>query len=193
MIEWWGPIIQEYYSATEGMGATHQQRAIAHAPGLGGQDDARTDPHRRRGRRRIAGGPSGLGVFRTGTERPTFQYHKDPQKTAETLDAHGATVGDMGYLDEEGFLYLTDRRTFMIVSGGVNIYPQEAENVLINHPQVLDVAVFGIPDPDMGEQVHAVVQPAQWDDAGPELERELLAYCPNARALQVPEGGRLRA
>jgi acyl-CoA synthetase (AMP-forming)/AMP-acid ligase II len=83
----------------------------------------------------------------------------------------------MGYLDDEGFLYLTDRRTFMIVSGGVNIYPQEAENILITHPKVFDVAVFGIPDPDMGEKVHAVVQPTEWDDAGPELERELLDYC----------------
>ena len=82
----------------------------------------------------------------------------------------------MGYLDDDGYLYLTDRRTFMIVSGGVNIYPQEAENVLIDHPKVYDVAVFGIPDPEMGERVHGVVQPTDWDDAGPELERELLEF-----------------
>ena len=83
----------------------------------------------------------------------------------------------MGYLDNEGYVYLTDRRTFMIVSGGVNIYPQEAENLLIDHPKVYDVAVFGIPDADMGERVHAVVQPVDWNDAGPTLEQELLAFC----------------
>ena len=99
------------------------------------------------------------------------------RKTRDSFNAKGwSTVGDMGYLDADGYLYLTDRRTFMIVSGGVNIYPQEAENVLIDHPKVYDVAVFGIPDPEMGERVHGVVQPTNWDDAGPELERELLAY-----------------
>ena len=100
------------------------------------------------------------------------------QKTRDSFNDKGwSTVGDMGYLDADGYLFLTDRRTFMIVSGGVNIYPQEAENLLIDHPKVYDVAVFGIPDPEMGERVHAVVQPTDWDDAGPELERELLAYC----------------
>jgi acyl-CoA synthetase (AMP-forming)/AMP-acid ligase II len=86
-------------------------------------------------------------------------------------------VGDIGYLDEEGYLYLTDRRDFMIVSGGVNIYPQEAENLLITHDKVMDAAVFGIPDPEMGERVHAVVQPIDMGAAGPELERELIAFC----------------
>jgi long-chain acyl-CoA synthetase len=81
------------------------------------------------------------------------------------------------YLDEEGYLYLTDRKAFMIISGGVNIYPQEAENVLINHPKVLDVGVIGVPDAEMGEAVRAVVQPVDWDDAGPELEAELIAFC----------------
>jgi acyl-CoA synthetase (AMP-forming)/AMP-acid ligase II len=83
----------------------------------------------------------------------------------------------MGYLDDEGFLYLTDRRTFMIVSGGVNIYPQEIENLLINHPRVFDVAVFGVPNAEMGEEVKAVVQPLDMAEAGPELERELAAFC----------------
>ena len=179
MIEWWGPIVEEYYSATEGMGATYinSEQYLTH-PGSVGKtmlapihivDENGND---------LPPGEVGTVYFEPATERPGFEYHKDPEKTAETFDAQGrASVGDMGYLDEEGFLYLTDRRTFMIVSGGVNIYPQEAENVLINHPQVFDVAVFGIPDTDMGEKVHAVVQPAQWDDAGPDLERELLAYC----------------
>ena len=100
----------------------------------------------------------------------------------------------MGYLDEEGFLYLTDRRTFMIVSGGVNIYPQEAENVLINHPQVFDVAVFGIPDPDMGEKVHAVVQPARLGRRRTGARTRAARVLPGTpRALQVSEVGRLRA
>ena len=99
----------------------------------------------------------------------------------------------MGYLDADGYLFLTDRRTFMIVSGGVNIYPQEAENLLIDHPKVYDVAVFGIPDPEMGERVHAVVQPTDWDDAGPDLEQRAARVLPRApRALQVPAGRRLR-
>jgi acyl-CoA synthetase (AMP-forming)/AMP-acid ligase II len=107
-----------------------------------------------------------------------FEYHKDPAKTAGTRDEHGwSSVGDIGYLDADGYLYLTDRRDFMIVSGGVNIYPQEAENLLITHPKVMDAAVFGIPDAEMGERVHGVVQPVDMDDAGPELERELLGFC----------------
>ena len=107
-----------------------------------------------------------------------FEYHKDPAKTASTRDDHGwSSVGDIGYLDDDGYLYLTDRRDFMIVSGGVNIYPQEAENLLITHDKVMDVAVFGIPDPEMGEQVHAVVEPIDMSGAGPDLERELIAFC----------------
>jgi acyl-CoA synthetase (AMP-forming)/AMP-acid ligase II len=107
-----------------------------------------------------------------------FDYHNDPQKTAAAKDPRGySTVGDVGYLDADGYLYLTDRKAFMIISGGVNIYPQEAENVLINHPRVLDVGVIGVPDPEMGEAVKAVVQPVQWEDAGPELEAELISYC----------------
>jgi acyl-CoA synthetase (AMP-forming)/AMP-acid ligase II len=107
-----------------------------------------------------------------------FEYHNDPTKTAGAHDRHGwATTWDMGRVDEEGYLYLTDRKDFMIVSGGVNIYPQEAEDVLITHPKVMDAAVFGVPDAEMGEQVKAVVQPLDWSDAGPDLEQELLAHC----------------
>ena len=103
------------------------------------------------------------------------------------------TVGDIGYVDDDGYLYLTDRKALMIISGGVNIYPQEAENVLVMHPKVTDVAVFGVPDDDLGEQVKAVVQPADWSDAGPELGAELVEYCrAQPRALQVPAHGRLR-
>jgi acyl-CoA synthetase (AMP-forming)/AMP-acid ligase II len=179
MIEWWGPIIEEYYSATEGMGATYinSEQYLTH-PGSVGKtllmpihilDEEGND---------MPTGEVGTVWFEPAANRPAFEYHKDEAKTKEAHGTNGwATVGDMGYLDDEGFLYLTDRRTFMIVSGGVNIYPQEAENVLINHPKVFDVAVFGIPDADMGEAVHAVVQPVDMADAGPDLERELIAYC----------------
>jgi len=178
MIDWWGPIIDEYYAATEGMGATFINSTdwLAHPGSVGKSmlagirilDDNGTE---------LPTGQVGTVWFEPPPNRPGFEYHKDAAKTRESFNAQGwSTVGDMGYLDSDGYLYLTDRRTFMIVSGGVNIYPQEAENVLIDHPKVYDVAVFGIPDPEMGERVHGVVQPANWDEAGPELERELLEY-----------------
>ena len=108
-----------------------------------------------------------------------FEYFNDPAKTAESRNAAGdtSTVGDVGYLDEEGWLYLTDRKTYMIISGGVNIYPQETENLLITHPKVMDAAVIGVPDEDLGEAVKAVVQPVPDVVPGPELERELIAFC----------------
>jgi acyl-CoA synthetase (AMP-forming)/AMP-acid ligase II len=179
MIEWWGPIVDEYYSATEGMGATYINSAdwLAHPGSVGrtmlgpihilGEDGGECPP-----------GEVGTVWFEPVAGRTGFAYHKDDAKTRDSFNDSGwATVGDMGYLDADGYLYLTDRRTFMVVSGGVNIYPQEAENVLIEHPKVDDVAVFGIPDAEMGEKVHAVVQPVSWDDAGPALEAELLAHC----------------
>jgi long-chain acyl-CoA synthetase len=176
MIDWWGPIISEYYSATEGIGATFitAHEWLAH-PGSVGKamlgvahilDDEGNE---------LPVGEIGTVWFSGGYD---FDYHNDPQKTAAAKDPRGySTVGDVGYLDAEGYLYLTDRKAFMIISGGVNIYPQEAENVLITHPQVLDVGVIGVPDPEMGEAVKAVVQPVQWEDAGPELEAELISYC----------------
>jgi long-chain acyl-CoA synthetase len=88
-----------------------------------------------------------------------------------------STVGDVGYLDDEGYLYLTDRKTYMIISGGVNIYPQETENLLITHPKVMDAAVIGVPNDDLGEEVKAIVQPAPGLEGGPELEEELIAFC----------------
>ncbi|HEY7107484.1 MAG TPA: AMP-binding protein [Acidimicrobiia bacterium] len=176
MIEWWGPIVYEYYSSTEGAGATTvgPEEWLAH-PGTVGKpmltaahvldDDGNELPT----------GQAGTIWF----EGPLgFEYKNDPLKTAEAVNDMGyKTVGDVGYLDEEGYLYLTDRKAYMIISGGVNIYPQEAENVLVLHPKVLDVAVFGVPDPDLGEQVKAVVQPVDWEEAGPELEAELIAHC----------------
>jgi long-chain acyl-CoA synthetase len=179
MMDWWGPIIWEYYSSTEGAGATFiaPQEWLTH-PGSVGRSmlgpihilDDEGNP--------VEPGEVGTVWFQPISDRAGFSYHKDDDKTREAIDARGwSTVGDMGYMDPEGYLYLTDRKTFMIVSGGVNIYPQEAENLLIDHPKVYDVAVFGVPDPEMGERVHAVVQPVSMDLAGPELERELLAYC----------------
>jgi long-chain acyl-CoA synthetase len=120
-------------------------------------------------------GKVGTVYFADG--RP-FSYHNDPEKTASSTNAKGwTTLGDVGYVDEEGFLYLTDRKAYMIISGGVNIYPQEAENVLITHPKVADCAVLGVPNDEFGEEVKAVVQPRDMADAGPELEQELIAFC----------------
>jgi long-chain acyl-CoA synthetase len=179
MIDWWGPILFEYYGATEGMGATMitSEEWLAH-PGSVGRpffttvhildDDGRECPL----------GEPGVIWFEPSERALRFEYHNDPTKTAEARDERGwATVGDIGHLDADGYLYLTDRRDFMIVSGGVNIYPQEAENLLVTHPKVMDAAVFGIPDSEMGERVHAVVQPVAIADAGPDLERELVAFC----------------
>jgi acyl-CoA synthetase (AMP-forming)/AMP-acid ligase II len=179
MIDWWGPIIDEYYAATEGTGATYINSAdwLAHPGSVGRSmlgpihilDELGTE---------VPSGEVGVVWFEPLSSRPGFEYHKDEAKTRDSFNERGwSTVGDMGYLDADGYLFLTDRRTFMIVSGGVNIYPQEAENLLIDHPKVYDVAVFGIPDAEMGERVHGVVQPVAWNEAGPDLEAELLAYC----------------
>ncbi len=124
-----------------------------------------------------------------------FTYHNDPEKTKRAYNAKGwSTLGDVGYLDDEGFLYLTDRKSYMIISGGVNIYPQETEDVLITHPGVADVAVFGVPNEEMGEEVKAVVQPHDMAKAGKELEAELIAVLPQASvADQMPQKHRLRS
>ncbi len=123
-------------------------------------------------------GTPGTVWFRGATN---FEYFNDPVKTAESRVADGdavmSTVGDVGYVDEDGYLYLTDRKTYMIISGGVNIYPQETENLLITHPAVFDAAVIGVPNEDLGEEVKAVVQPAPGVEPGSELERELIAFC----------------
>jgi fatty-acyl-CoA synthase len=175
MLDWWGPIIHEYYAGTEDIGGTAigPEDWLAH-PGSVGRP--RDECH-------IVGpdgeesptGESGVVYFTGG--RP-FEYHGDPDKTAAIANERGwRTLGDIGYLDEDGFLYLTDRQAHMIISGGVNIYPQEAENVLASHPAVLDVAVIGVPDPEMGEAVKAVVQLVDPGAAGPEVEAALLAHC----------------
>ncbi len=176
MIAWWGPIIREYYAGTEGNGITviDSEQWLAHKGSVG---------RALLGQVRICGedgeelpaGEVGTIHFSDGND---FAYHNDPDKTAASRNRHGwTTLGDVGYVDEDGFLYLTDRKAHMIISGGVNIYPQEVENLLITHPKVLDAAVFGIPHPDLGEQVHAAVQPAADASMDVSLEDELLDFC----------------
>ena len=175
MLDWWGPIIDEYYSGTEDIGSTFisAQEWLAH-PGSVGRPVEECHIVGEHGDE-LPAGEVGVVYFGGGRQ---FEYHNDPDKTASVTNANGwRTLGDMGYLDEDGYLYLTDRVAHMIISGGVNIYPQEAENVLAGHPAVADVAVFGIPDDEMGEAVKAVVQPADAVPAGVDLEEELIAYC----------------
>jgi long-chain acyl-CoA synthetase len=175
MMDWFGPIIHEYYGGTEGFaGATiGPEEWLAH-PGSVGKPLTPVHVIGEDGEE-LAVGESGELFFEGG---PDFEYFKDPDKTASITDEHGwRSLGDMGYVDEAGYLYLTDRSTFMIVSGGVNIYPQEAENVLVMHPKLVDAAVFGVPNDEFGEEVKAVVQPVDGVAAGPALEAELIEYC----------------
>jgi acyl-CoA synthetase (AMP-forming)/AMP-acid ligase II len=180
MMEWWGPIVHEYYGGTEGSGFVYcsPEEWLAH-PGSVGRavlgtlhivDDAGNE---------VPIGETGT-IYFGGKGAAAFKYHNDPAKTADARDPRGrgwSTLGDVGRVDEDGFLYLTDRQAFMIISGGVNIYPQEAENVLSMHPKVHDVAVFGVPNDDFGEEVKAVVQPSSGYEGSTELERELISYC----------------
>lgn len=175
MIDWWGPIVDEYYASSEAIGSTliTAEDWLTHPGSVGkpmmgalhivGEDGAELPP-----------GHPGEIYFEGGY---SFEYLNDPSKTADSRDKHGwMTVGDIGYLDEEGYLYLTDRRHHMIISGGVNIYPQETENLLVTHPKVLDAAVFGVPDDEMGQRVMAVVQTVDPADATDEFADELLGW-----------------
>lgn len=176
MINWWGPIIHEYYAGTEGNGfvAINSEEWLAHKGSVGRALTARLHICDDDGNG-LPAGETGTIFFEGGGE---FEYFNDPDKTNNSRHAKGwSTLGDVGYVDEEGFLYLTDRKSYMIISGGVNIYPQEAENALVTHPSVVDVAVFGVPNEEFGEEVKAVVQPVSMADAGPELEAILLEYC----------------
>ncbi|OCB21700.1 acyl-CoA synthetase [Mycobacterium intracellulare] len=175
MMEWFGPIIHEYYGGTEGFAGTTigPREWLAH-PGSVGIPMAPVHVLDEDGRE-LAVGESGELYFEGG---PDFEYFKDPAKTASVCNDRGwRSLGDMGYVDRDGYLYLTDRSTYTIVSGGVNIYPQEAENLLVMHPKLIDAAVFGVPNEEFGEEVKAVVQPADGVVAGPELEAELIDYC----------------
>jgi long-chain acyl-CoA synthetase len=187
MIAWWGPIIHEYYAGTEGNGRTviNSEEWLAHKGSVGRAtapvqvkicgEDGEELPTRAEGLVYFAGGGQ-------------FEYHNAPEKTAESTHPKGwTTLGDVGWLDEEGYLYLTDRKSFMIISGGVNIYPQEIENLLITHPRVADAAVVGAPDDEMGEKVVAVIQPMDWAEAGDGLAADLTAFCrANLSAVKLP-------
>jgi acyl-CoA synthetase (AMP-forming)/AMP-acid ligase II len=178
MLDWWGPILWEYYAGTElnGFCLVGPDDWLAH-PGTVGRpligdlhilDEDGSE---------LPAGEAGTIYFGGG---PAYEYHNDPGKTKEAQDPKGhgwTTLGDVGYLDGDGWLYLTDRKAFMIISGGVNIYPQETEDVLTMHPKVADVAVIGVPNDEMGEEVKAIVQPMDWSATGEDLECELLAYC----------------
>ncbi len=187
MIEWWGPIVNEYYAGSEGIGMTLVKaedwlthpgsvgraiHGIMHICGPDGEE--------------VAAGEDGLVYFENDT-LPT--YHNDPGKTAEAMHPKGwMTLGDIGHVDEDGFLYLTDRKSHMIISGGVNIYPQEIENLLITHEKVMDAAVIGAPCPDLGEKVVAVVQPINMGDAGDALEQELRDFlAPQLARIKLPK------
>ena len=175
MIEWWGPIIHEYYAGTEDIGGTYitSTEWLAH-PGSVGRPTQECHIVSEDGDEQPAGK---VGVVYFAGGRP-FEYHNDPDKTAAIANERGwRTLGDMGYLDDDGYLYLTDRVAHMIVSGGVNIYPQETENVLLEHPAVGDVAVIGVPDAEMGEAVKAVIELVDPTRAGAETEQELLTFC----------------
>ncbi len=182
MLDWWGPIIHEYYAGSEGNGLCAigpeewRERPGSVGKSLGGPvhivDEDGSE---------LAPGETGQIWFESGVE---FEYHNDAEKTRAAFDERRwSSLGDVGHLDDEGYLYLTDRISHMIISGGVNIYPQEVEDLLAMHPAVADVAVIGVPDPDMGEQVKAVVQPADPSAAGSALADELIATCRGALAV----------
>ena len=177
MIEWWGPVIREYYAGTEGNGFTFisSEEWLGHVGSVGRPINAIIHICDEQGEE-VPVGEEGVVYFESESQ---FSYHNDPVKTAESrhpLHPNWSMLGDVGKVDAEGFLYLTDRKSFMIISGGVNIYPQEIENLLVSHPKVADAAVIGAPDEDMGEKVVAVVQPLDWSTAGEELAEELKAY-----------------
>jgi fatty-acyl-CoA synthase len=188
MIEWWGPVIVEYYASSEAAGATivDSLQWLEHKGTVGRammgeihivDDEGHELP------------PGEIGTVYFSGPQVTFEYHNEPEKTAESYNERGwATTGDVGYVDEEGYLYLTDRKHFTIISGGVNIYPQEVENLLINHEKVADVAVFGVPHAEYGEEVRAVVQPQNWVDATDEVAFELMEWLRERVAhLKVPK------
>ncbi|HVH05368.1 MAG TPA: AMP-binding protein, partial [Myxococcota bacterium] len=180
MIEWWGDAIMEYYAGTEGGGTLiRAPEWLAHEGSVGrhwaggkvhflDEDGAEITEPRKEG-----------AIYFEAPPDPAarFKYHKDDAKTAGTYRGDLFTIGDIGYQDEEGYVYLTDRQSNMIISGGVNIYPQETENHLITHPKVHDVAVIGVPNADLGEEVKAVVVPAPGAAPGPEHEHELIEFC----------------
>ena len=176
MIDWWGPIVHEYYAGTENNGfcSITPNEWLQHKGSVGRASQGKLHICDEEGMP-LELGQTGAVYF---SEGPQFTYHNDSVSTEQTRNSLGwTTLGDIGYLDEEGYLYLVDRKAFMIISGGVNIYPQEIENVLLQHPKVMDAAVVGVPSSDWGEEVKAVVQPVDPLDVGPVLAAELQAFC----------------
>jgi long-chain acyl-CoA synthetase len=176
MIEWWGPVIEEYYAATEGGGTYITSKEWLAKPGSVGKATAGAAVEIRQEGAAVDPGVVGTVWFRRSEIEP-FEYHKDPAKTASVHDGNFFTLGDMGYMDEDGYVFLTGRSAELIISGGVNIYPAEIDAVLLEHPAVADVACVGVPNEEWGEEVKAVVQVRDGYDAGDELARELIAFC----------------
>ena len=189
MIEWWGPIIHEFYAGSEGNGfiACNSEEWLAHEGTVGKpivgiphicNDEGEELPI----------GEEGTIWFEGDSD---FKYHKDEEKTKEsrhTIHGNWTTLGDVGKLDEDGYLYLTDRKAFMIITGGVNVYPQETENLLITHPKVSDCAVIGVPNEEFGEEVKAVIEPIEWSERGENLEEELINFCKeNLSSIKCPK------
>ncbi|MBB11375.1 MAG: acyl-CoA synthetase [Sphingomonadaceae bacterium] len=187
MIEWWGPIINEYYAGSEGVGMTliKAEDWLTHPGSVGKAIHGTLHVCDAEGEE-VPAGQDGLLYFENDLI-PT--YHNDPEKTREAMHPKGwMTLGDIGHVDEDGFLYLTDRKSHMIISGGVNIYPQEIENLLVTHDKVMDAAVIGAPCPDFGEKVVAVVQPIDMADAGDALEAELRDFlAPSLSKIKMPK------
>jgi acyl-CoA synthetase (AMP-forming)/AMP-acid ligase II len=176
MLDWWGPIIYEYYAGSESNGycSASPEEWLEH-PGTAGRSILGSVHAVREDGQEAAVGEVGQLWFDGGA---VFEYHNDPDKTAEAFNTQGwSTLGDVGYLDEDGFVYLTDRTSHMIISGGVNIYPQEVENLLAMHPAIFDVAVIGVPDEDFGEAVKAVVQLAPGYSGDEATAQEIITYC----------------
>jgi len=176
MIDWWGPIIHEYYAGSEGNGycGIGPEQWLAHPGSVGVPMIGKVHIVDDEGQELSVGGV-GQVWFESDLR---FEYHNDAEKTAAAYDDRGwSTLGDIGYFDDDGFLYLTDRASHMIISGGVNIYPQEVESQLIMHPAVADVAVIGVPNAEMGEEVKAVVLLAEGATPDADTANELMAYC----------------
>ena len=177
MIAWWGDAIDEYYAASEGGGTLVTAQEWLAKPGTVGRawpiseiaifDDAGNRVEE----------PNVIGTVYMAMQTGDFEYHKDEQKTKSNRIGKFFTVGDIGLIDEDGYLFLRDRKIDMIISGGANIYPAEIENVLVGHPSVVDVAVFGIPNDDWGEEIKAVIEPVDGVEGSDELAADILEYC----------------
>jgi long-chain acyl-CoA synthetase len=177
LMQWLGPIVYEYYAATEGMGTMVDPQTWLAKPGTVGKPisaehvkvlDDDGNP--------LAAGTVGT-VYLHAPEQSRFRYYKDDDKTRTAFRGDYFTLGDVGYLDEDGYLFLTDRNANLIISGGVNIYPAEVEAVLLTHPAVADAGVIGVANSEWGEEVKAVVELQRCVSGAPELERELIEYC----------------